>query len=66
MDDQQKITLLKNEDNVRFTTKKIIDFSHHNKLQEVNALRDNDWSHAHVSERTLTFRGTTYNLNTNL
>ena len=66
MDDGQKITLLKNEDNVKFTTKKVIDFSLHNKLQEVNALRDNDWSHAHITDRTLTFNDTTYNLNSNL
>ena len=29
MDDQQKIYLLKNQDNVRFTVNKVIDFSHH-------------------------------------
>ena len=66
MDDQQKIHLLKNENNVRYTVKKTIDFSPHNKLQEINALRDNNWAHVHVTERTLTMGGTTYNLTTRL
>ena len=55
VNDQQKIYLLVNDDNVRFVTKKVIDFSHHNTLREINALRDNDWAHVHVTERTLTF-----------
>lgn len=46
--------------------KKTFDFSHHNKLQEVNDMRDNDWTHVHVTERTLSFGDTTYNLSTNL
>ena len=49
MDDQQKIYHIKNEDNVKFVTKRVIDFSHHEKLQEINSLRDNDWSHVHVT-----------------
>ena len=61
MDDQQKIYLLRNEDDVRFTVKHTIDFSSHKKLAEINALRDNDWAHVHVTERTLTFNETTYN-----
>ena len=66
MDDKQKIFHLLNEDGIRFDLKKIIDFSHHDKLAEVNALRDNDWEHVHVTERTLTFSNTTYNLDSQL
>lgn len=66
IDDQQKIYFLKNEDNVRFEVKKVIDFSRHKKAQEIDALRDNDWSHVHITQRTLTMGGVTYNLNTNL
>ena len=29
-------------------------------------MRDNDWSHVHLTERTLTFGDTTYNLDTQL
>ena len=61
MDNTQKIYLVKNEDNVRFEIKKVIDFSHHKKLSEVNALINDDWTHVHVGNRTLTFGGTTYN-----
>ena len=39
MDDEQKIYLLRNEDNVRYEIKKVIDFSNHNIPQEVNAFR---------------------------
>lgn len=49
MDDQQKIYKLVNEDGIRFEVKKVIDFSRHNKLQEINALRDNEWAHVHVT-----------------
>ena len=66
MDDQQKIYLLRNDLDDKFVAKKVIDFSHHNILQEVNDMRDNDWSHVHVTERTLTFGETTYNLETEL
>ena len=66
MDDQQKIYLLRNDLDDKFVLKRTIDFSHHNKLQEVNNMRDNDWSHVHVTERTLTFGDTTYNLDTDL
>ncbi len=66
MDDQQKIYLLKNEDNVRFNCIKVIDFSRHKKAQEIYELRDNDWAHVHITKRTLTMGGTTYNLNTSL
>ena len=66
MDDQQKIYLVKNEDGVRFNVKKVIDFAPHEKIREVNALRDNDWSHVHITERTLSFGDSTYNLNSKL
>ena len=29
-------------------------------------MRDNDWAHVHVTERTLSFNDTTYNLNSEL
>ena len=66
MDDLQKIYLLQNNDNIRFVVTKTIDFSHHNKLQEITDLRDTDWAHVHVTERTLTFGEHTYNLANNL
>jgi len=66
MDDLQKIYLLQNNDNIRFVVTKTIDFSHHNKLQEITDLRDTDWAHVHVTERTLTFGEYTYNLANNL
>lgn len=66
MDDQQKIYKLVNDDGIRFEVKKIVDFSRHDKLQEINALRDNEWAHVHVTQRTLTFNEKTYNLNSDL
>ena len=66
MDDMQKIYKLKNEDGVRFVVDKTIDFSHHKQLKEINALRDNDWAHVHITDRTLSFNDTTYNLNSEL
>ena len=51
---------------MRFTVKKVIDFSPHNQTKEVNALRHNDWAHVYVTGRTLTMDGVTYNLNTHL
>ena len=51
LDDQQKIYLLNNEENVRFSVIKVIDFSHHGKLQSINSLRDRDWTSLNVSER---------------
>jgi len=29
-------------------------------------MRDNDWAHVHISDRTISFDGTTYNLNSEL
>ena len=66
MDDSQKIYWIKNEDAVKFVIKKIIDFSHHEKLAEINSLRDNDWAHVHVTDETLSFGDTTYNLSNDL
>ena len=66
MDYQQKIYFLKNEDNVHFVCKKVIDFSRHKMAQEINDLRDQDWAHVHMSLRTMTTGGTTYNLNSPL
>ena len=43
-----------------------IDFSKHNKAKEVNTLLLNDWSHVHLTERTLTMDDKTYNLATQL
>lgn len=62
MDDQQKIHVIKNEDNVRYVCTNIIDFSFQEKLKEINDLRDNDWQHVHVTESTLSFGDQTYNL----
>lgn len=51
---------------MRFHTKKVIDFSHHEKLAEIASLRDNDWAHVHVTDETLSFGETTYNLSNKL
>ena len=66
MDDIQKIYLLTNEDGVKFIVSKILDFSHHKMLKEINNLRDNDWAHVHITSRTLTFGDKTFNLNSQL
>ena len=66
MDDMQKIYLLRNEDGIRFQLKKTLDFSHHKKVKEIAALRDNDWAHVHINERALSFDDSTYNFNSDL
>ena len=66
MDGQQKIYHIKNEDNVRFVISKTIDFSHHDQLRKINDLRDNDWQHVHITDRTLSFGDMTYNLENKL
>ena len=62
MDDSQRIYRLKNEDEYRFYVDKMFDFSHHRKLKDINAMRDNDWTHVHMTDRTLSFNDYTYNL----
>ena len=44
----------------------IIDFAPHKKGAEIYALKQNDWAHVHLSERTLTMNNSMYNLNTEL
>ena len=51
---------------MRFSVKRVIDFSYHNRAKEVAALRNYDWSHVFVTERTLTMDNKTYNLATKL
>ena len=59
-----KIYRLEDEDGIKFEVAEVIDFSGHGKLKEVTLLRDNDWSHVHITRRALSFSGQTYNLNT--
>ena len=66
MDDQQKIYSIVNEDTIRFEVKHVYDFSRHEKLAEITALRDAEWTHVHMTHRTLTFGDYTYNLNSDL
>jgi len=66
MDDNEKIYKIVNENEVKFTVAKVIDFSPHNKLKEVVSLRETDWARVHITNRALTFRGVTYNMNTAL
>ena len=66
MNDQQKIYLIRNEDDLVFVCTKIIDFSFCQIIKEVNRLKDIDWSHIHVTENTLSLGKKTYNLNTKL
>ena len=35
-------------------------------MKEIHTLGDNDWSHVHITQRTLSFGNSTYNLNSNL
>ena len=64
MDDHQKIYLVQNNDNIRFVVTKTIDFSHHKMLQEITALKATDWTHVHMTERTMTVDEYTYNFAT--
>ena len=66
MDNKETIYQIKNENDVRFELRKTIDFSHHKKLSEVNTLLHNDWARVHISERSITFGGTTYNFQNHL
>ena len=66
MDDQSRIYLIRNEDGVHYTVTKTIDFAKHNKVKEITELRENDWLHIHVSERSISFAEHTYNLNSDL
>ena len=53
---------------MKFTENWSVDFSaiHKDKLRDVTRLRDQDWSHVHITERALTFDGVTYSLNKEL
>ena len=62
MNDMQKIFYLVNEDDVRFVVKNVLDFSRHKKMKQITALRENDWSHVHITHRTISFGDYTYNL----
>ena len=61
-----KIHHLEDEDDIKFTVKRVIDFSSSKKLKQVLKLRDIDWSHVYLTERALTFEGDTHNLVSNL
>ena len=62
MNDMHRIFQIVNEDDVRFVIKNTLDFSRHKKNKEITALRENDWAHVHVTQRTLSFGDMTYNL----
>ena len=64
--DNQRIYHIVNEDNTRFKVKKQIDFTKHEIFKEITNLRDIDWAHVFVSNKSLTFDGNTYNLDTYL
>ena len=66
MDDQQKIHLIRNEGNLHFVCAKALDFRFHEQLKEISDLRDNDWSHVHITQNTLSFGNNTYNLKTKI
>ena len=46
--------------------KDVIDFSLHVKRRDFARLRDQDWSHVHITKRALTFDGVIYSLQTGL
>ena len=52
-----------NEDDLDFEIKNMIDFSPHGKRSKIKDLKENEWAHVHISERTLTFGERTYNFN---
>ena len=62
MDDKEKIYLLQNSDGDRLVVTKTIDFSHLSRLRDITALRDDDWVSLHITDRTVTFGGRTFNL----
>lgn len=68
MDDMQRIYHVVNEDDVKFVIKNTINFAncHNRMMKEIHALRENDWSHVHITQRTLSFGNNTYNLNSEL
>ena len=66
MDENQKIHLLKNNDSSEFVITTTIDFSHHDILKEIKALRRKDWVRLHMSERALTLGNKTYNFSNSL
>lgn len=66
MDDSEKIYKLKNEDGVKFVVENTFDFSSHKMLKQLNEMRDNDWAHVHITDRTLSFGDSTYNLHSEL
>ena len=65
MDDSQKIYLLKSLKDDQFIISRTTDFAHHDLLQDIKALRNNDWVRLHMMDRTLTFGNKTYNFATN-
>ena len=66
MDENQKILHIVEEDTGKFKVKEVIDFSLHVKRRDFARLRDQDWSHVHITKRALTFDGVIYNLKTGL
>ena len=62
--DNQKIYRLVNNDNSRFEIEKVVDFSPHEIQKEITNARDRDWLHMFVSDKSLTFDGDTYNMDT--
>ena len=62
MDIQQKIYLLQTDDSDKFVITKTIDFSGLNILQDIQALRKNDWVRFHLTERALSIGNKRYNL----
>ena len=65
MDDSQKIYLLKNNESSQFVITKTIDLSHHDILQDVKALQNNDWVRLNITDRALTLSNRTYNFANN-
>ena len=60
------MTLVQSDDDIKFEIKKVTDFSQHNLSKQINELMFNPWAHCAITERTITFKDMTYNLNTEL
>ena len=68
MADNEKIYHLQSIDNsgsgAQFKVVKVIDFSEHELNRDIQDLKERDWAHVFMSDRSLSFDGKTYNLST--
>ena len=56
----QRVYHLGNIDNENFHVIKEIDLRHRNLLYEIKLMKNSEWCHAFITERSITFNGTIY------